>query len=492
MQAVSDTFRATAIFAVRGALWNGEPVRDGVQVESIPEEDVKEDYQSYLEWYRASYGNKTSQIDLKPDSVAFNFIYSPEEFALVRTWTVLLKAFLRSGHERAVLMLGDCRQVGQLGQVGEPVLHGADIVRVCVEQHSQEAGRLGGPDIYRTPMVAAQRPVGTRMCVMTASVAEAMHAELVDSQPARYKATADLLLWKLSFDHQYTDFTLRRYVASEKSEKSEKPEKPTANGLTVDFVFIIPSYNNERWVRQNVGSVCEQAYPRWRAIYVSDASTDGTLAAAKQAVVRYGKASQFTFIDLPERRHQAHARYVAYNHPSCRPHEVAVLLDGDDWLLHRHVLLALARLYTEKGLQVSHGQFKYFKAEGGLDHRTVAGTGEYPESVRERAAYRTHGVWAAQHLRTATVQLLQRIPADYLIHDGRWIDCCTDVAEMMFLLEACDGRHANAGEPLMVYNRANSALHPNSYYNQHMYPERKAYRNALLRRYAPGLLPAVR
>jgi glycosyltransferase involved in cell wall biosynthesis len=47
------------------------------------------------------------------------------------------------------------------------------------------------------------------------------------------------------------------------------------------FVFIIPSYNNSDWYEYNIKSIAKQHYDNWRAIYIDDASTDGTLKLLK-------------------------------------------------------------------------------------------------------------------------------------------------------------------------------------------------------------------
>ena len=72
---------------------------------------------------------------------------------------------------------------------------------------------------------------------------------------------------------------------------------------------------------------------------------------------------------------------------------------------------------------------------------------------------------------------------------GHWITCCTDVAEMMFVLERASGRHRNIGEPLVVYNKDNSVRYPNSYYNlaRSGAAQRRLHRE-LLQKYAPGML----
>ncbi len=43
------------------------------------------------------------------------------------------------------------------------------------------------------------------------------------------------------------------------------------------FVVVIASFNNAAaWYRENLESVLTQKYPRFRVLYMDDASTDGT------------------------------------------------------------------------------------------------------------------------------------------------------------------------------------------------------------------------
>lgn len=246
------------------------------------------------------------------------------------------------------------------------------------------------------------------------------------------------------------------------------------------FVFIVPSFNNIEWAERNIGSICMQTYPHWRAIYVDDCSTDGTLERAQELVDRFGASDRFIFLTNETRRYQAFSRYAAYNHASCRMDEIGVLLDGDDWLHHGRVLQVLNAKYRAHDLRVSYGQFFYFD-NGQI--QSMSGIDEYPDDVTRRSAYREHPRWIAQHLRTAEVSLLKQIPENYLKHQGEWIRCCTDIAEMMLLLELSNGKHMNIGEPLVVYNRQNSKQHANSYYNVDKSAHEKEYRESMLKKY---------
>ena len=50
------------------------------------------------------------------------------------------------------------------------------------------------------------------------------------------------------------------------------------------FVILILSYNNQKWVEQNLESALSQDYENFRVIYVNDASSDQTLEIANKFI----------------------------------------------------------------------------------------------------------------------------------------------------------------------------------------------------------------
>jgi hypothetical protein len=162
-----------------------------------------------------------------------------------------------------------------------------------------------------------------------------------------------------------------------------------------------------------------------------------------------------------EQKYQTYNRYIAYM--SCSEEEICVLLDGDDWLAHNYVFQILNEEYQKHNLLVSYGQFGYFE-NGRITF--ISGRYEFPEDVIKNNSYRKHN-WISQHLRTYKAGVIQKIPLHQLKdQDGNWLNRCSDMAEMFWVLENSGGRHKNIGSMLYVYNKDNSTKYKNSYYNE--------------------------
>ena len=471
---------------------------------------LKDQYTAYATW-----------LTKDPTPNVYNRLESAGAYACYQSYQRLCAYILEhTTHERVLLLEDDAcfhRDVWTVWAAAKPTAPEADILRLGANQTNWEHCEVR-EGAYVVPNRKYHWAMGAFALCMTRRALAAWRDTLARASKEQPMGTADLMLWHAVQARGLVDVVLfpnaviadvgdsdirgardveafctrRRWTAADYYGFDDSVASPIVRRwLATDghrrFVFIIPSYNNAEWVERNLASVCTQAYPHWRAMYVDDASTDTTLALAKQIVEAHGCTHRFTFVANPTRQHQAHARYVAYTHPSTTSDEVAIFLDGDDWLVDASVLTTLDKQYRDHDLVCSYGQFiEYENGEAHPDR--VRGAQSYPADVVKANAYRAHAKWVTQHLRTVEAGLLQRIPKAYLQHEGDWIRCCTDVAEMLFVLERSGGRHRNAGRPLLVYNKDNSKRYTNSYYNRHKLPKEAAYREALLGRYFAGPL----
>ena len=106
---------------------------------------------------------------------------------------------------------------------------------------------------------------------------------------------------------------------------------------------IIPAYNVEEYVGACIRSLQEQEYPDFEAIIVDDASTDGTVEAATEAI---GTDPRCQLLRQPETRGQSAARTVALEHARG---EFVCNLDADDAYVP-HTLLMLVDAAIENAL----------------------------------------------------------------------------------------------------------------------------------------------
>src|SRR5437016_7180367 len=97
----------------------------------------------------------------------------------------------------------------------------------------------------------------------------------------------------------------------------------------IEFVVVIPSYNNEKWCIKNVESVVSQTYPYWSLIYINDCSKDRTSELVTEYIKAQGLEDRCKIIKNPTRI-GAMANY--YQGIMQVPEDkIVATLDGDDW-----------------------------------------------------------------------------------------------------------------------------------------------------------------
>lgn len=226
----------------------------------------------------------------------------------------------------------------------------------------------------------------------------------------------------------------------------------------IPFVFIVPSYNNEKWIERNINSIISQTYKNWRMIYINDNSTDNTHEKYNELTKTIFNKSNY--IHNSKKYGQAFNRYRAYN--MCEDYEYCIMLDGDDWLANKYVLQYLSVFIQLYDLDLTYGKFDWF-----MDNKVQIFNfpEEYSKKTIANIKYRKDS-WKAMHLRVIKAQHLKFIsPLDFIQDNGDFIICCTDLVESFAALELCKGRHKITDEKLMIYNKDNSLNYTTSHYS---------------------------
>lgn len=214
------------------------------------------------------------------------------------------------------------------------------------------------------------------------------------------------------------------------------------------FVVVIPSYNNEQWCEKNLQSVFEQDYAQYRVIYIDDCSTDQTKKRVADIITRYGMDDKVTLISNAQRCGATHNFYHAIN--SCDDKEIILVLDGDDWFAHRHVMSYLNEVYQDPNVWLTYGQYQEFPTgQRGFCE-------DFPGWVVAHNAFRRFQNLPISHLRTFYAGLFKRIKKEDLCDDdGKFFSMTCDKATMAPMIEMAGNRYRFINEILYIYNNTN-------------------------------------
>lgn len=213
------------------------------------------------------------------------------------------------------------------------------------------------------------------------------------------------------------------------------------------FVVIIPSYNNKDWYQRNLDSVFMQKYNNFRVIYVDDCSNDGTGNLVENYIKEKGRENKVTLIKNKERFGCPLANFY-YTIHTCKPDDIIINLDGDDFLENENVISYLNTVYQDPNVWFTYGQFKWYPTE--LDWKCS----QVPDHIINNNTFRDVGC-AVSHLRSFYAALFQKINKNDLFYEGKFYPMAGDTAMIYPLLEMA-GKHSKfLSEVLYVYNNAN-------------------------------------
>ncbi len=202
----------------------------------------------------------------------------------------------------------------------------------------------------------------------------------------------------------------------------------------LEFVFVVPSYNNEKYARRNLESLIKQNGDyHYSIIVVNDYSKDRTGEILDEFKKEHNLDDSFLKIIHNPVRIGALANIYYTVHNECLDHQIVVHVDGDDALPpHNNVLKALAEEYKDPDVWMTYGQFIFYPM--GPEGRQWGTTYEISrEDLVDRNVRNL--VYVAQHLRTFKAGLFKKIKKEDLMLDGKFYDMNADMATMIPMLE---------------------------------------------------------
>lgn len=208
--------------------------------------------------------------------------------------------------------------------------------------------------------------------------------------------------------------------------------------------IITPFYNPGEFLDNCVSSVMTQKYDNFRAIFIDDCSTDGSIDKIPLGLKTHyiGNATRKTAL---ENIHDA-----IMNH--CKPDDIVVLLDGDDWFPNKNVLSYVNDFYNQHNCWIMYGQASWTDGRRGF-------ASEYSE---EEFKNLRKSPFRVSHLRTFRAGLYQKIQEQDPFFscmkdkDGEFYKMTYDVAIMFPIMEMAGLEKTKFNDTILyTYNRSN-------------------------------------
>lgn len=197
--------------------------------------------------------------------------------------------------------------------------------------------------------------------------------------------------------------------------------------MHTEFVILVASYNNEKFVEDNLKSICfqESSMP-YHIICINDCSTDRTGLCMEEYVRQHHLENKVTIIHNKERIGSVANVYETVH--KLPDHKVVVIVDGDDLLKDNKVLLRLEQAYKDPDIWLTYGQALSFPQKNVLKSEKVPDRIFYNREIRK---YK----WVTSHLRTFKAGLFKKIKKEHLLYQGKFIMKACDLAIMFPMLE---------------------------------------------------------
>jgi hypothetical protein len=215
------------------------------------------------------------------------------------------------------------------------------------------------------------------------------------------------------------------------------------------MVVVIPSYNNERWVEKNLTSVLTQKYNNFRVVYIDDCSTDTTYKRVLELVEKYQQQERVTVIHNETRRGALANLYTTIH--EIEDNAIVVTVDGDDWLPRVEVLAYLNKLYTEKDIWLTYGQFMEYPSGALCTDYSL----DFSEEVIRNNTFRKVEHLPISHLRTFYAWLFKSIKLKDCLYEGDFYSMTWDKVMMAPMIEMSAHRFYCVPNVLYVYNNSN-------------------------------------
>jgi glycosyltransferase involved in cell wall biosynthesis len=253
-------------------------------------------------------------------------------------------------------------------------------------------------------------------------------------------------VWK-SFLSKHPEATGIRRALAELTPETKAIPIPTSvtSGQPQNFVVVITAFNVQPFLEGLIQSLAQQRYRRWQAVFVDDASTDGSVGTLRSLLAGYDLEGRFQIVENSNRHYKAYNLFQVIRN-SGSPDDIIAIVDGDDRLATDDVFNRLAIPY-DQGWEVVWSQWR-----GSDGRRGTSGALNPFLSPRRQPL-------VSSHLFTFKRRLFESVTERDLQDDaGKWFQAGCDVALAFPVLDQTIKRKF-LPEVLYIYNCANALSH---------------------------------
>lgn len=209
----------------------------------------------------------------------------------------------------------------------------------------------------------------------------------------------------------------------------------------LEFLIVVTGYNCQRYVEKCMLSVLSQTYPNFKAVFVSDGSTDGT-----EKELQKHRSRNIEFMIKSKNEGAAKGRWEAIKEYAKKDETVIVLVGMDDQL-RPHALHRIAQEYYVRKW-MTYGNWVNQNGRGlPKDFQLHFDDATHANRDYRKVLYRSTAPNTFKRF------LFDQIPESDFKIGGRWINSATEGELMFSCLEMCGrDRIGVIEQPIYMYN----------------------------------------
>ena len=210
------------------------------------------------------------------------------------------------------------------------------------------------------------------------------------------------------------------------------------------FKVIVCVYNSEKWIKKCLFSILNQTYTNYDLIVINDASTDNTFNIIKSIQKDYN----FTFLNRSKNTGLLKNTIDGINLICNDDNDIIISIDGDDWLYCCNAFEYLNKIYQDKDIWLTYGQFINLLSKSIGCNKQIKNTKTYRKKER----------WKTSHLKTFKYHLWKKIADNDLKNKfGEYYSMGVDHSIMFPMVEMAGNKRIKfISKILYIYNNLNN------------------------------------